>query len=45
MSVTDQAEQSWVGRALKRKEDPKLITGRGSYVDDIVMPGSDMLST
>jgi hypothetical protein len=24
-----------VGRALRRKEDPRLITGRASYVDDI----------
>ena len=24
-----------VGRALKRKEDPRLITGRATYVDDI----------
>ena len=40
MSVADQAQQGWVGRALKRKEDPALITGRGHYVDDIVLPGT-----
>ena len=41
MSVADQAETSgWVGRAMKRKEDPRLITGRGNYVDDIVLPGT-----
>ncbi len=28
-----------VGRALKRREDPQLITGRGNYVDDIKLPG------
>jgi len=28
-----------VGRPLKRKEDPRLITGRGTYVDDVVLPG------
>jgi carbon-monoxide dehydrogenase large subunit len=28
-----------VGRALRRKEDPRLITGRGRYVDDISVPG------
>ena len=28
-----------VGRALRRKEDPRLITGRGSYVDDINVVG------
>jgi aerobic carbon-monoxide dehydrogenase large subunit len=28
-----------VGQALKRKEDPRMITGRGRYVDDIMLPG------
>jgi len=28
-----------VGRALRRKEDPRLITGRASYVDDITLTG------
>src|SRR5213593_1118215 len=29
----------YVGRPLKRIEDPKLITGRGQYVDDLKLPG------
>ncbi len=29
----------YVGRPLKRTEDPKLITGRGQYVEDIKLPG------
>src|SRR5947209_14110778 len=29
-----------VGQALRRKEDPRLITGRARYVDDIVLPGT-----
>ena len=29
-----------VGRALRRKEDPRLIQGRARYVDDIVLPGT-----
>ena len=29
-----------VGQALKRKEDPRLITGRARYVDDISLPGT-----
>jgi carbon-monoxide dehydrogenase large subunit len=29
-----------VGRPLRRKEDPRLITGRGRYVDDITLPGT-----
>ncbi|HSF34057.1 MAG TPA: xanthine dehydrogenase family protein molybdopterin-binding subunit [Candidatus Tectomicrobia bacterium] len=32
---------SYVGQPVKRFEDPKLITGRGSFVDDIKLP--DML--
>jgi carbon-monoxide dehydrogenase large subunit len=28
-----------IGRALRRKEDPRLITGTGSYVDDMNLPG------
>ena len=31
--------EPYVGRPLKRTEDPKLITGRGRYVDDITLPG------
>ena len=29
----------WVGKSLKRCEDPELLTGRGRYVADIVRPG------
>ncbi|MEA2457919.1 MAG: aerobic carbon-monoxide dehydrogenase large subunit [Thermoleophilaceae bacterium] len=29
----------YVGQSLKRKEDPRLITGQGSFVDDIQMAG------
>src|ERR1700749_5069834 len=28
-----------VMQALRRKEDPRLITGQGTYVDDINLPG------
>ncbi len=28
-----------VGQAIRRKEDPRLITGRGRYLDDISLPG------
>ncbi len=28
-----------VGKRLRRKEDPRLITGTATYVDDIKMPG------
>jgi aerobic carbon-monoxide dehydrogenase large subunit len=33
------SSQKWVGQALRRKEDPRMITGRGRYVDDMVVPG------
>lgn len=28
-----------IGASVKRKEDPRLLTGRGQYVDDIRLPG------
>jgi carbon-monoxide dehydrogenase large subunit len=27
------------GSSIKRREDPRLITGRGNYVDDVKLPG------
>jgi len=36
---TVEANGKWVGQALKRKEDPRMITGRGRYVDDMVAAG------
>jgi carbon-monoxide dehydrogenase large subunit len=38
MSAT--TETPHVGRSLRRKEDPRLITGRARYIDDIVLPGT-----
>jgi carbon-monoxide dehydrogenase large subunit len=29
----------YVGQPLRRKEDPPLITGKGRYTDDVVLPG------
>ena len=31
--------QGYIGRALKRVEDPRLIQGIASYVDDLTFPG------
>jgi carbon-monoxide dehydrogenase large subunit len=39
MTAVEQPAQKWVGQALRRKEDPRMITGRGRYVDDMVVPG------
>src|SRR5215475_10021245 len=27
------------GKSIKRREDPRFITGRGQYVDDVKLPG------
>jgi aerobic carbon-monoxide dehydrogenase large subunit len=35
---TEPGGDGFVGRALKRKEDPRLITGRAAYVDDMTLP-------
>ncbi|GLZ53514.1 xanthine dehydrogenase family protein molybdopterin-binding subunit [Actinomycetospora sp. NBRC 106378] len=29
----------WIGKPVKRKEDPKLVTGRATYVGDVNPPG------
>src|SRR5919198_3263039 len=31
--------ERYVGRSLRRKEDPRLITGRATYTDDLNLPG------
>jgi carbon-monoxide dehydrogenase large subunit len=31
--------QRFVGHRIQRVEDPRLLTGRGRYVDDVVVPG------
>src|SRR5262245_5787141 len=30
----------YTGSWVRRREDPRLITGRGGYVDDIKVPGA-----
>ncbi len=29
-----------LGKSIKRREDPRFITGKGTYVDDVKMPGT-----
>ncbi len=36
MAVT---EERLFGKSIKRREDPRFITGRGTYVDDVKLPG------
>jgi carbon-monoxide dehydrogenase large subunit len=30
---------TWVGAPVRRREDPRLLTGQGRFVDDIHLPG------
>jgi carbon-monoxide dehydrogenase large subunit len=32
-------EERLFGKSIKRREDPRFITGRGTYVDDVKLPG------
>ena len=31
-------QSSWIGRSMRRVEDPKLISGRAGYIDDVGVP-------
>src|SRR5438105_14343653 len=33
----------WIGRSIKRREDPRFLRGQARYVDDIVLPGMAFL--
>lgn len=33
------ARTAWLGRPVKRREDPELLTGSGRYLGDLVRPG------
>lgn len=39
MSATLEVPQKMVGQPIKRREDPRLIAGAGSFLDDVVLPG------
>ena len=39
MATTTITTQKLSGQRIRRKEDPRLITGTATYVDDIKMPG------
>lgn len=30
----------WIGKRVPRKEDARLLTGRGQYTDDVTLPGT-----
>jgi len=37
-AVKEHSVTRWIGQSIKRVEDPRLLSGRGKYVDDIVVP-------
>jgi len=39
MAPKTSPEVGGMGHSVKRKEDPRFIRGRGTYVDDVVLPG------
>ncbi|MBZ5594438.1 MAG: xanthine dehydrogenase family protein molybdopterin-binding subunit [Acidobacteriia bacterium] len=39
MATTITKTETLVGKRIRRQEDPRLITGTATYVDDIKMPG------
>jgi carbon-monoxide dehydrogenase large subunit len=39
VSATVAPRRGLVGQSVKRVEDPRLLTGRGCYVDDVDLPG------
>jgi carbon-monoxide dehydrogenase large subunit len=40
MSAVSDRPSGHIGRAMRRKEDPRMITGRGRYIDDVTVPGT-----
>ena len=39
MATTTAKPDTLIGKRIRRREDPRLITGTATYVDDITMPG------
>ena len=38
MTITENAPSKFVGSSVRRKEDPRLLSGHGQYLDDISVP-------
>ncbi|MGH3260953.1 MAG: xanthine dehydrogenase family protein molybdopterin-binding subunit, partial [Trebonia sp.] len=36
---THKVNRKWVGKSIRRVEDPKFLRGRGGYVGDMTLPG------
>jgi carbon-monoxide dehydrogenase large subunit len=39
MATTTQEQLGGYGQSVKRKEDPRFLRGKGTYIDDIKLPG------
>jgi carbon-monoxide dehydrogenase large subunit len=39
MALRTSPDVGGMGHSIKRKEDPRFIRGKGTYVDDVVLPG------
>ena len=39
MTLKTSADVGGMGHSIRRKEDPRFIRGRGTYVDDVQLPG------
>ena len=37
--AVESREHKWLGKSVPRKEDERFVRGKGSYVDDIRLPG------
>jgi carbon-monoxide dehydrogenase large subunit len=40
MAAVTESTETFVGTSVKRKEDASLLRGRGTYVDNLVLPGT-----
>ncbi|MGE0296163.1 xanthine dehydrogenase family protein molybdopterin-binding subunit [Pseudonocardia sp.] len=36
---THKTDRTWVGKSIRRIEDPKFLRGRGGYIGDMTVPG------
>ena len=36
---THKPDRKWVGKSIRRVEDPKFLLGRGGYIGDMTLPG------
>jgi len=36
---THKQDRKWVGKSIRRVEDPKFLRGRGGYIGDMTLPG------